>query len=102
MIESLSFLRSAGISMPRDFDPNVTSFMWLPRDLWGDEFAHLLAAITLNWGRIEHNLYLILLAIDTKSAARWTKEFYTEETLQKRKTAARVQVKTTMAKSYPP
>jgi hypothetical protein len=39
-------------------------FQQFNRDLMGDEMAHMLSRITMNWGKLEQALYLSMKAID--------------------------------------
>jgi hypothetical protein len=71
------------------------------RDLWGDEFAHCLARITLGWGALEARLFWILYAIDFKRAPRWVSIFFKPRTLAQKKDILRTQILASMKTSHP-
>lgn len=58
------------------------------------------AEITLNWGRLEYGLYLMLEAIDPDQAAVWTRELFTPINLDTKKAIVLKQVLKTI-KNYP-
>lgn len=76
----------------------VTEFQ---RDLWGDEFAHKISRITLEWGGIEVLLFWILKAIDFKNASRWEQLLFKSRSFQARKDIVLEQVSAAVRVSYP-
>jgi hypothetical protein len=76
----------------------VTEFK---RDLWGDEFAHKISRITLEWGGIEFLLFWILKAIDFKNASRWEQLLFKPRSFQARKEIVLKQVSSAVRVSYP-
>jgi hypothetical protein len=77
---------------------NLKSFK---RDLWGDEFAHCIARITLGWGNIEYRLFWLVQAIDMKRAADWAALLFAPRMLAPRKAIVRKQIATATKSSYP-
>lgn len=71
------------------------------RDLWGDEFAHCLAKITMGWGNIEYRMFLLLQAIDFKNAAKWAALLFAPRILAQRKKIVRQQIEAAVRISYP-
>ncbi|MCP3399195.1 hypothetical protein [Bradyrhizobium sp. CCGB20] len=71
------------------------------RDLWGDEFAHKISKITLEWGGIEFLLFWILRSIDFKSASRWEQLLFKPRAFQARKDIVFEQVSSAVRISYP-
>ena len=43
-------------------------FQHFSSDRMGDEMAHILSKITINWGKLEQALYLSIKSIDAKKA----------------------------------
>jgi len=76
-------------------------FQHFNRDLVGDEMAHLLSRITMNWGKVEHALYLSMKSIDRKRAYSWRAAFFSSTTLAKRKDQARKSLREAVGRSYP-
>jgi hypothetical protein len=77
---------------------NLKSFK---RDLWGDEFAHCIARITIGWGNIEYRLFWLLYAIDMKRAADWAALLFVPPMLEPRKQIVRKQIAAVTKSSYP-
>jgi len=78
---------------------NLKSFK---RDLWGDEFAHCVARITLGWGNIEYRLFWLLQAIEMKRAADWAALLFSPRTpLNSRKKIVRDKIIIAAQISYP-
>ncbi|MGM4962844.1 hypothetical protein AB7714_05020 [Tardiphaga sp. 1201_B9_N1_1] len=65
------------------------SFQAFPRDLMGSEMAHVLSKITMNWGRVEHALYMSMRKIDPKQAPTWTALFFARPMLEDQKKKVR-------------
>ena len=70
------------------------------RDIYDRELALFLAQITMNWGRLEYSLYLILVAIDAKRAEIWTKNYFSTDRWKEKKTVVRREVEKTITE-YP-
>jgi hypothetical protein len=70
------------------FDKRLVGFHLLTNKIVEDDVAHLLASITIVWGRIESLLYAIGWAIDRKKAATWTAILFKVNALEARKLAA--------------
>ncbi len=82
-----------------DFDNAI--FQQFNRDLVGDEMAHLLSRITMNWGKVEQALYLSMKSIDRKRADSWRAAFFSSPTLAERKDQARKSLREAIGRSYP-
>jgi hypothetical protein len=70
-------------------------------DIEDSHFANALAMLTINWGRIEHQLFLILLFIDEKHAPAYTKAFFQNEAIAHREKVLRSEISAAMEKDYP-
>lgn len=89
--------------MPSNIDVEAlkSRVLFFQRDLWGNEFAHLISTITVRWGSIEHLLYLILKAIDAKRSNYWADRLFRSPALAEQKRRVRMEVKTAVETSYP-
>lgn len=76
-------------------------FQQFNRDLMGDEMAHLLSRITMNWGKLEQALYLSMKSIDAGKADGWREAFFSVSVLAARKEKARKSINAIVAESYP-
>jgi len=76
----------------------VTSFR--RGDLWGDEFAHCISRVTLEWGGIEYLLFCVLQAIDYKRATDWAEMLFAPRSIQARKKIVREEVSASVGTSY--
>ncbi|WFU16640.1 hypothetical protein [Bradyrhizobium sp. CB3481] len=70
-------------------------------DLIGNEMAHLLSQITMNWGKLEQALYLSMKSIDVGQANEWREAFFSTPALAARKEKARKNIGTKVATSNP-
>ena len=71
------------------FDPfEKLSGFNLSRNLVDTEFAHRISAVMLNWSRLELLLFTIVLAIDRKQSAKWTRLFFKTNAIEARLKAA--------------
>jgi hypothetical protein len=84
------------------FDPfDHLEFMEFDRnDLVEREMAHMLATITINWGRIESYIFAIVVSIDF-SRKDWATDFFKAPALSERKVAAEKAIRRALEKSYP-
>ena len=64
-------------------------FQHFNRDRMGDEMAHILSMITINWGKLEQALYLSMRSIDVKEADQWRVEFFSTRALAAKRARAR-------------
>jgi hypothetical protein len=87
--------------MPLDPLLKLKALKSFKRDLWGDEFAHCIARITIGWGNIEYRLFWLLQAIDMKRASDWATLLFTPRMLGPRKTIVRKQIGAAIKASYP-
>lgn len=55
----------------------------------------------MNWGKVEHALYLSMKSIDRKRADSWRAAFFSSPTLAKRKDQARKSLREAVERSYP-
>lgn len=76
-------------------------FQQFSTDLVGNEMAHLLSKIAMNWGKLEQALYLSMKSIDSDQAGAWRNAFFSAPALAARKKRARESIKATVAASYP-
>lgn len=76
-------------------------FQHFNRDLMGDEMAHILSKITINWGKLEQALYLSMKSIDAKKADQWRWEFFSTPALAQKRAKARRNMQSIVATSYP-
>lgn len=76
-------------------------FQHFNRDRVGDEMAHMLSKITINWGKLEHALYLSMKSIDVKKADQWRQEFFSTPALAHKREKARTNMQSIVATSYP-
>lgn len=76
-------------------------FQQFNRDLAGDEMAHLLSKITMNWAKLEQALYLSMRSIDAGKADGWREAFFSQPNLTVQKGKARKSIRAIVATSYP-
>lgn len=76
-------------------------FQTFNRDLVGDEMAHVLSQITINWGKLEQALYLSLKSIDAKKADQWRQEFFWTPVLADKRAKSRKSMQSIFATSHP-
>jgi hypothetical protein len=84
------------------FDPfDHLQFIQFDRDdLIEREMSHMLATITINWGRIESYIFAIVVSIDF-SRKDWAADFFRAPALDRRKEAAEKAIRRALEKSYP-
>jgi hypothetical protein len=82
-------------------DLSNIGFEQFQRDLIGDEMAHQLARVTINWGRVEQAMYFSARSIDKKEAAEWVADFFSKPMLPVQKSKARASLNAAVEKSYP-
>src|SRR5258708_22216836 len=70
-------------------------------DLIGNDMAHLLSRITMNWRKLEQALYLSMKSIDAGQADIWRKAFFSAQALAAQKKKARKNISAIIATSYP-
>jgi hypothetical protein len=76
-------------------------FQHFNRDLMGDEMAHVLSQITINWGKLEQALYLSMRSIDAKKADQWRQEFFWTPVLAEKRAKSRKSMQSIVATSHP-
>jgi hypothetical protein len=76
-------------------------FQHFSSDRMGDEMAHILSKITINWGKLEQALYLSIKSIDAKEADQWREEFFSTPALAQKRARARKNLQAIVATSYP-
>ena len=76
-------------------------FQHFSSDRIGDEMAHILSKITINWGKLEQALYLSMKSIDAKKADQWREEFFSTPALAQKRAKARKNMQAIVATSYP-
>lgn len=76
-------------------------FQQFNRDLVGDEMAHDLSKITMNWAKLEQALYLSMKSIDARRADSWREAFFSQPNLSVQKEKARKSIRAILASSYP-
>jgi hypothetical protein len=84
------------------FDPfNHLQFVEFDRnDHIEREMAHILATITINWGRIEAYIFAIVVSIDFERKD-WATDFFKAPAIDRRKEAAEKAIRLALEKSYP-
>lgn len=71
------------------------------RDLWGDEFAHCAARVTVGWGNVEYRLFLLLQAIDSKKVSKWVELLFKPRAIEPKKKIIRAEIAAAVKTSYP-
>lgn len=70
-------------------DLSKFALLRFPRSLLGDEISHLLARITINWGRLEQALYWSTRSIDKGLALKHAQTFFSTPATKVQKERAR-------------
>lgn len=75
-----------------EYEPDLLWSISLDSERADTSCALYLGDITVNWGRLEYGLYLILEAIDPNECANWTEVFTNARTTKARREVVRAQV----------
>lgn len=76
-------------------------FQQFDRVLMGDEMAHLLSRITMNWGKVEQALYISMKSLDANRADEWREAFFSTPVLDTKKKKALKSISATVGTSRP-
>ena len=73
----------------------------LSRNAVDTEFAHCISTVMLNWSRLELLLFTIVLSIDRKQSAKWTRLFFKTNAIEARLDAAKAAILAEMQTKRP-